>query len=509
MPGDDRLHEGVGAASRGDGDGIVGEDGERAVEVLLIDVAQGFHEGVVLTVACGSRLVLLAVDLDLHIGARLESVGGGDDVADELHLVVGRVVFEDVADDVGQVLLCDDLLLVAQLGDALCDALGLLGRELQAQFLEVLGDVGTTGVLSEGILAFASEALGLQLVLIEVALGVAIGMNARHLGEDTLAHDGHVGSDANAAICRHHATDVVEPLLADAGAGVEMVLQDDLHTCQRRVSTSLAQSVDRDVQAFGTTQDGRQRVGDSQVVVVVGVEVEVHIGVAFDHLAHVLDALQGVHDAEGIGEHEAADGGLRERVHELIDIVEGIAHARAPVFEIYVDEHALLVGILHALQDVGDVLLGGLAQLLDAMFTGTFHQHVDHASATRTNPVDGEMSVDKPEHLHPIQAADALGIAANHAHGVFLAFGYTRRSHLDAVDIDLAHEFAGNHQLLVRKERDAIGLLTIAQRAIHDLYERTRLHARLDGHAVGGTTPTLFIRLGIHLFCCSHASVLS
>ena len=71
-------------------------------------------------------------------------------------------MFEDVADDVGQVFLCDDLLLVAQLGDALRDALGLLGRELQAQLLEVLGDVGTTGVLSEGILAFASEALGLQ-----------------------------------------------------------------------------------------------------------------------------------------------------------------------------------------------------------------------------------------------------------------------------------------------------------------------------------------------------------
>ena len=36
VPGDDRLHEGIGTSTRGDGDGVVLQDGECAVQVLLI-----------------------------------------------------------------------------------------------------------------------------------------------------------------------------------------------------------------------------------------------------------------------------------------------------------------------------------------------------------------------------------------------------------------------------------------------------------------------------------------
>ena len=125
--------------------------------------------------------------------------------------------------------MCHHLLAVAQLGDALRHAAGLLGRQLQSQLLQVARNVGAAAGLAHGILASATEALGHERVVVQAALLVAVGMDAGHLCEHVVANDGLVGSNGNAAVALHQAADVVQPVFAYVGVGVELVLQDDLH----------------------------------------------------------------------------------------------------------------------------------------------------------------------------------------------------------------------------------------------------------------------------------------
>ena len=148
-------------------------------------------------------------------------------------------MLQDVGDDVGQVVEGDNFLLVAKLGDALGDAARLLGCQLETQLLQVLDDVGTARVLAQGILPLAAEALGNQLVVVELVLAVAIGMDTCHLGKDVLADDGLVGGDGDAAEAFDHAREVVQLALDDVGLGVELVLEDGLYAGQRGIATSL------------------------------------------------------------------------------------------------------------------------------------------------------------------------------------------------------------------------------------------------------------------------------
>lgn len=66
FPRDDGLHEGVGAAAGRDRDGVVAQHRELAPELVLVDLPQRPHEGVVLAVAGRGLLVLPSVDLDLE-----------------------------------------------------------------------------------------------------------------------------------------------------------------------------------------------------------------------------------------------------------------------------------------------------------------------------------------------------------------------------------------------------------------------------------------------------------
>ena len=274
-------------------------------------MSQGLHESVVLSVAQGTAFVLLAVDLDLDIGTGLQTVGRRHHIADEFHLVVGAVVFQHVADDIGQVLLRHDFLLVAQFGDTFRHAARLFGSQFQSQLLKVLGYVGTPGVLAQGIFALTSETLGDEFVVIEFVLCVAIGMDASDLRKHILAHDGLVGSHRNAAEALDHARDVVQLTLDDVGLCMELVLQNGLHRGQRGIAATFAQSVDGDVQSAGSTEHSGQRVRHSQIVVVMGMEVEMHVGVALQHLAKILDDLQRVHHTQRVWQHEAFNRGVR------------------------------------------------------------------------------------------------------------------------------------------------------------------------------------------------------
>ena len=273
---------------------------------------------------------------------------------------------------------------------------------------------------------------------------------------------------------------------------MELVLQNHLYARQRGVSAALAEAVDRDVQTACAAENGSKRVAHGKVVVVVCVEIEVQVRVAFHHLAEELDGLQRVHYAQRVGQHEPLYIGIAQRVDHHIDVVRRVFHAVAPVFEIEIDADAALLGILQRPAYFPDVLLRSLVELMGAVLQRPFGQQIDDPAATLGNPVDRQMAVDEAQHLHPIEHVYLTGVTANHLHGVLLALRNPRRSHLDAVDIDVAQQHPRYLELLVRQKRDTACLLAVAQRAVHYLDERL--------YAVAGA---------VHLLSRSHCSILS
>ncbi len=138
-------------------------------------------------------------------------------------------MLEHIRHYVGQILLCHQLLLIAQLDDAVGYAPCLLGSEFQTEFLEILEDIGLAAVFAQGVFALAAESLRQQFVAIERILLIAVGMHASHLGKHALANDWLVGWHGDARIILHEAADFIEFRLVDACFGAEMVLENRLH----------------------------------------------------------------------------------------------------------------------------------------------------------------------------------------------------------------------------------------------------------------------------------------
>ena len=220
-------------------------------------------------------------------------------------------MLQHVADNIGQIVLSDNLLLITQFGDALRDPSRLLRCQFQAQFLQVLSDIRLTAVLAQGILTLASETLRHQFVVVELILRITIGMDASHLRKHILANDRLIRCYGDAAEALHHPREIIELTLYQIRLGMKLVLQDGLHGSHRCVAASLTQPVHGDMQSFCATQHGSQRIAYRQVVVVVGMEVEMNSRIAFDHLAEILDDLQRIHHAQCIRQHETLNRGER------------------------------------------------------------------------------------------------------------------------------------------------------------------------------------------------------
>ena len=121
-------------------------------------------------------------------------------------------------------------------------------------------------------------------------------MHTSHLRKHIIADNGLIGSDGDTAIALHQTGDIIQLILLDVRLGLELVLEDHLHTRQWCITTTLTQSVHCHVQSFGTTQYGSQRVRHSQVIIIMGMEIEVGIRIAFHHFPEILDTLQRIHD---------------------------------------------------------------------------------------------------------------------------------------------------------------------------------------------------------------------
>ena len=133
-------------------------------------------------------------------------------------------------------------------------------------------------------------------------------MHTSHLGKHVLADNGLISSNGNAAITLNHSTDTIELALSDVRLGMKLIFQYGLNTGHGSIAATLTQSVHRDMYTLGTTEYSSKCVAHRQVVVVMGMIVKVHVGIAFHHLTEILDDLQRIHNAQCVRKHETTDG---------------------------------------------------------------------------------------------------------------------------------------------------------------------------------------------------------
>jgi len=140
------------------------------------------------------------------------------------------------------------------------------------------------------------------------------------------------------------------------------------HARDRRVAGAFTQSVHGDMHTLHPSFDGFKDVGDSQVIVVVRMEVKMQGWIAFNHFAAEPSCLIGIEYAQCIGKHEAPDRFIFQPIHHPEHILFGITHAIGPVLEVEIDRqpHALCRG--NGFSHVCQVFLHRLAQLIGTMF---------------------------------------------------------------------------------------------------------------------------------------------
>ena len=288
-------------------------------------------------------------------------------VVEDADRIFGQIVTQYVGNDVGQVLGGHQLLLVAQLHDPFGHLAHRGFVEVDAQRFEVLHDVGLARSLAEGVFADAAEPFGEQFVEVEVVLVVAVGVDAGALREDAFADDRAVGGNTDAGVGLDHAADVVDLRLVDAGGAVQAVVQDGDRTRQRCVPGPLAQPVYRDVDPVESGFHGRGGIGDGQIVVVVGVEVEAQAGIAPYQIAAEPFGGVGIEHAQRVGAHETLHGGVGQCVEHGVDVLRRMLHAVGPVFQIDVYPHAPRNGLVDRSADVAEMLFGRAAELFAAV----------------------------------------------------------------------------------------------------------------------------------------------
>ena len=325
-----------------------------------------------MTVAGRCPLVHLAVDVDGDNGYWLEPLREVEGVVDYLHVLGDGLVLQHVGDDVGEVFGGDHLFFVAQLDHPLGNPLYRFFVELDAQRFEIFADVGPSRSLAQSILALAAEALGQQVVVVEVVLVVAVGMYPGALGEYRLADNGLVGGYPHARVGLDDAAHLVEHVFGDTRRSLHLVVQHGQYTGEGGVPGSFAQAVDGTVHPLYAGKGGREGVGRGQVVVVVGMKVEPQVGVAATHGPAIFQGLERVENAQRVGQHEPLYGFVLQLVDQLVDILRRVLYAVRPVLEVEVDFQSGFPRLSYGCLDVDDMLLYRLFELEGAVLLRAF-----------------------------------------------------------------------------------------------------------------------------------------
>ena len=157
--------------------------------------------------------------------------------------------------------------------------------------------------------------------LVQVALHVAVGVDAGGLRKHVLADDGLVRRHAAAREHLDEPADFRKRALVDRGLDAGVVSQRHDHFVERHVAGALAHAVHGDVHAVRPGDGRLERVGSPETVVVVAVEVEMAARKLFDDASDELAHLQRRQQSQRIGQHDALDGHLAERFDVLVDVV--------------------------------------------------------------------------------------------------------------------------------------------------------------------------------------------
>ena len=225
-----------------------------------------------------------------------------------------------------KVILGNYLLTVAKFGDTLGHGFGLLRCELKTEFLEVLRDIGLAGVLTKGILTLTAKTFRYKSITVQMILTVAVSVNASHLCEDILSYNRLIRCNGYTTITGNKTGDVIKTVLMDVRLYAQLILQCHLDTGQRSITTTLAKTVYGNMQSLCTAFNGGKGVTDCHVVIIVGMEVEVLVGIAFRHLLHILKGIERVKDAQSIREKETFYVIVLQRIHHIEDVIRAILH---------------------------------------------------------------------------------------------------------------------------------------------------------------------------------------
>ena len=258
---------------------------------------------------------------------------------------------------------------------------------------------------------------------------------------------------------------MVDVLLDDRVTHLQMVVQHSRNARQGRVAGPLPQPVDGRMDSPYARLDSGHDIRHGQIVIVVGMEVEMQFRITLDHLAAERIALVGSEHAERIGDHETRDRPIAQRVDHPVNVILGKAHAVRPVLQIEIDRDTLGRGSLDRLANIGYVLFGRLAQLQLAMAQRTFGKQIHHAaSGIGDNLIKQRNSaVDETQNLHPVEKTAFLGPAGDTPHRLELSVGNPGRGYLDPVDMQFVEQQTRDAQLLTHGKRDSRSLLAVAQ----------------------------------------------
>ena len=327
-----------------------------------------------------------------------------------------------ITHDVWQVVLGYQFLAVAEFCDSLGHRLGLFWSQLQAQFVKVLDNVGLTRVLTQCILTMSTETLRYQVVAIKLVLIVTIGMHTSYLGKDVVSYYRSIRSHGNATISFNQSGNIVQTVFLNIGLCLEHVFQNHLNTCQWCIATTLTQTIHCNVKTLGTAQYGSQRVAHSQIVVVMGMEVEVRIRITAHHQAHILHTLQWVQNTQRIRKEEALDRQFYQLIHHHEEIVTTVTHTARPVLQIKIHGESLAQSIVDGLLDMSEMLLRRHLELLGAVLVATFSQEVDDMTAAFSNPIHTLVVIHESQYLNGIQFTYSLSITANSSDSILFTF---------------------------------------------------------------------------------------
>ena len=307
--------------------------------------------------------------------------------------------------------------------------------------VEVLVERGLARELAERIAPGAAEAAGARRRRVEIALRVAVGVDAGGLGEDVAPDDRRVGGDLLAAEGRDQAGDrrTAGPREI-AGAAVGVVVDRGDHLGER--SELPARSPMPFTLVWTPRAPARDRPRGSSRS-----RVRSRCGRGTRSRRRARSSSSGRRSGSPSsgermprvsGQIDAGDAQLAQQLDHREDVVEGVAHAVRPVLEVDVDGEPLATRVADRLRDAGAMLARASGRAVARQWRSEpfVSRFIDLAARPRSDPVDGFLAVAVAEHLDALDQARRARPAVIACAALTLAVGDAGRCDLDAVDLE-------------------------------------------------------------------------